>query len=146
MHLSRKGVKYYVILYSAQYSSLSDSLFGTECVNLFFECCASAEEVGVGFAAFLGLFLVGNHPEVRGVVLVQQFLFVVRRKRLGDDGGCDAVGCERHPHGYFFCDPHETGGDAFSVLGRLFLLLCVDVPTVEITAIAYCFKALEFVV
>ena len=72
--------------------ALSDSLLRTERVNLFFEFGSASEEVGVGFAAFLGLFLVGYHPEVRGVVLVQQFLFVVRRKRLGDDGCGDAVG------------------------------------------------------
>ena len=81
-------------------------------------------------SSFLRLFLVGNHPEVGCVVFVEQFLLIVGRKRLGDDGGCDAVGCERHPHGDFFGDPHEAGGDAFSVLGRLFLLLGVNVPAV----------------
>ena len=87
VHLSRKGVKHYVILCLAQYSSLSDSLLSAERVNLFFNICASAEEVGVGLSAFFGLRCVGNHPEVRCVVLVEQFLFVVCRKRLSDDGG-----------------------------------------------------------
>ena len=126
--------------------ALSDSLFSAEIVNLFFEFGASAEEVGVGLSAFFGLLLVGNHAEVRGVVFVQEFLFVVGGKRLGDDGGCDAVGCEWHPHGDFFGDPHEAGGDAFTVLGRLFLYFCMYVPAIEITAVTDRFKALEFVV
>lgn len=126
--------------------SLSDSLLGAEIVNLFFECCASAEEVGVGLSAFFGFIPVRNHPEVGGGVLVEQFLLIVGWKRLGDDGGGDAVGSERHPHGYFFRDPHGAGGDAFSVLGRLFLLLGVYIPTVEITAVSYRFKAAQFVV
>ena len=125
---------------------LSDSLFRAESVNLFFEFGATAQEVGVGLAAFFGLRCVGNHPEVRGVVFIQEFLLIVGWERLGDDCGCDAVGRERHPHGYFFRDPHEAGGDAFSVLGRLFLLLGVDVPAIEITAVTDRFKALEFVV
>ena len=126
--------------------ALSDSLFSAEIVNLFFECCATAEEVGVGLSAFLGLFLVGYHPEVRGVVFVEKFLLIVGRERLGDDGCCDAVGRERHPHGDFFCDPHEAGGDAFTVLGRLFLYFCMYVPAIEITAVTDRFKALVFVV
>ena len=126
--------------------ALSNSTLSAEIVNLFFEFGASAEEVGVGLAAFFGLFLVGNHPEVRCVVLVQEFLLIVGWERLGDDGGSDAVGCERHPHGYFFGDPHEAGGDAFTVLGRLFLYFCMYVPAIEITAVTDRFKALEFVV
>ena len=126
--------------------ALSDSLFSAEIVNFFFEFGASAEEVGVGLSAFFGLFLVGNHPEVRCVVFVQEFLLIVGWERLGDDCGCDAVGRERHPHGYFFCDPHEAGGDAFTVLGRLFLYFCMYVPAIEITAVTDRFKALEFVV
>ena len=126
--------------------ALSDSLFSAEIVNFFFEFGASAEEVGVGLAAFLRFVLVGNHPEVRGVVLIQEFLFVVGGKRLGDDGGCDAVGCERHPHGYFFRDPHKAGGDAFTVLGRMFLYFCMYVPAIEITSIADRLKAAQFMV
>ena len=125
---------------------LSNSLFSAEIVNFFLEFGASAEEVGVGLSAFFCLLPVGNHAEVGGVVLVEQFLFVVCRERLGDDGGCDAVGCERHPHGDFFCDPHEAGGDAFSVLGRLLLYFGVDVPALEITAVTDRLKAREFVV
>ena len=126
--------------------ALSDSLFSAEIVNLFFKFCATSQEVGVGLSSFLRLFLVGYHPEVRGVVLVQQFLFVVGRERLGDDGGCDAVGCERHPHGDFFRDPHKAGGDAFSVLGRLLLYFGVNVPAVEITSVTNRFKAVQFMV
>ena len=126
--------------------ALSDSMFSAEIVNFFLEFGASAQEVGVGLSAFFGLFLVGNHPEVGCVVFVQEFLLIVGWKRLGDDCGCDAVGRERHPHGYFFCDPHEAGGDAFTVLGRLFLYFCMYVPAIEITAVTDRFKALEFVV
>ena len=126
--------------------ALSDSLLRAERVNFVLEFGATAEEVGVGLSAFFGLRCVGNHAEVRGVVFVQQFLFVVRRERLGDDCGCDAVGRERHPHGYFFRDPYEAGGDAFTVLGRLFLYFCMYVPAIEITAVTDRFKALEFVV
>ena len=126
--------------------ALSNPLLSAEIVNLFFECCAASEKVGVGLAAFFGLRCVGNHTEVRGVVFVQQFMLVVGRKRLGDDGGCDAVWCDRHPHGYFFCDPHEAGGDAFTVLGRLFLYFCMYGPAIEITAVTDRFKAAQFVV
>ena len=110
--------------------ALSDSLLRTERVNFILEFGSASEEVGVGLAAFLGLFLVGNHPEVRGVVFVQQFLFIVGWERLSDDGGCDSVGSERHPYGDFFRYPHDAGGDAFTVLGRLFLYFGVYVPTV----------------
>lgn len=109
---------------------LSDSLLRTERVNFFFKFGAASEEVGVGLSAFLGFRCVGNHPEVGCVVFVQQFLLIVGRERLGDDGGCDAVGSERHPHGDFFRDPHKAGGDAFAVLGRLFVYFGVYVPTV----------------
>ena len=126
--------------------ALSDSLFSAERVNLFFKFCATSQEVGVGLSSFLRLFLVGNHSEVGCVVFVEKFLFIVGWERLGDDCGCDAVGRERHPHGYFFCDPHEEGGDAFTVLGRLFLYFCMYVPAIEITSIANRFKAREFVV
>ena len=126
--------------------ALSDSLLRTERVNFILEFGSASEKVGVGLSAFLRLFLVGNHPEVGCVVLVQQFLFVVGRERLGDDGGCDSVGSERHPHGYFFRDPHKAGGDAFSVLGRLFLYFGVNVPAVEITSVTNRFKAAQFVV
>ena len=126
--------------------ALSNSTLSAEIVNLFFECCAAAQEVGVGLSAFFRLFLVGNHSEVGCVVFVEKFLFIVGWERLGDDCGCDAVGRERHPHGYFFCDPHEAGGDAFTVLGRLFLYFCMYVPAIEITAVTDRFKALEFVV
>ena len=126
--------------------ALSDSLLRAEIVNPFFEFGATALEVGVGLSSFLGLFLVGNHSEVGCVVFVEKFLFVVGGERLSDDGGCDAVGCERHPHGYFFCDPHEAGGDAFTVLGRLFLYFCMYVPAIEITAVTDRFKAAQFVV
>ena len=125
---------------------LSNSLLRAERVNFILEFGSASEKVGVGLAAFLRLFLVGNHPEVRCVVLVQEFLLIVGWERLGDDCGCDAVGRERHPHGYFFCDPHEAGGDAFTVLGRLFLYFCMYVPAIEITAVTDRFKALEFVV
>ena len=126
--------------------ALSYSLLGAEIVNLFFEFGASAEEVGVGLASFFGFRCVGNHTKVRGVVFVEKFLLIVGWKRLGDDGCCDAVGRERHPHGYFFGDPHKAGCDAFTVLGRLFLYFCMYVPAIEITAVTDRFKALEFVV
>ena len=79
--------------------ALSDSLLRAERVNLFFEFCASAEEVGVGLSAFFGLRCVGYHSEVRCVVLIQKFLLIVGRERLCDDGGGDAVGRE-HNHGH----------------------------------------------
>ena len=126
--------------------ALSNPLLRTERVNFFFKFGSAAEEVGVGLTSFFGFLPVGNHPEVRCVVLVEQFLFVVRRERLSDDGGCDAVGCEWHPHGDFFGDPHRAGCDAFSVLGRLFLYFGMYVPTIEITAVADRFKAAQFVV
>ena len=101
--------------------ALSNPLLRTERVNFFFKFGSAAEEVGVGLTSFFGFLLVWNHPEIGCVVLVEEFLFVVRRKCLSDDGGCDAVGCEWHPHGDFFGDPHGAGGDAFTVLERLFL-------------------------
>ena len=126
--------------------ALSDSLFSTEIVNFFFECGATAQKVGVGLSAFFGLRCVGNHAEVRGVVFVEEFLLIVGWERLGDDCGCDAVGRERHPYGDFIGDPHEAGGDAFTVLGRLFLYFCMYVPAIEITAVTDRFKAAQFVV